>query len=703
MRRYDNKNSQEHTKTASEQSKQPSIEHKQVEEEPRGIEDYLDNNNIIERKGYNMLPNALHTSHTILVLEDDERLSRPTQKNLTRSGFHTALVSSGAEAIAWIANNPVALLLMNYRLPDMSAKKFLHTLTDRNLSVPFITMIEQGDEKAAIEMMKLGARDYLVKDAEFLDMLPSVVNRAAEQLEIESRLHEAEEALKKSEERYHALFEIANVGIIVSVNAKIAQVNSKAEEIYGYSKAELIGQAPRILTPEKYRKRHIEMLDEILNSEEMKKTIFEEEGVKKDGSLFPIEISFTITGQEENMVIAVIRDITARKEMEHKLLQSKKLKSLGELAGGVAHDFNNVLAAILGRVQLARMILKDPQGEQERRKSVAELNKSLEVIEKTSLDGAETVRRILEFSRKREDDKYFTEVDLNKIIEDALEFTKVRWKEQAEANGIKFKIKKDLSPLVSIAGSTSDLREVFINIFNNAIDAMSQGGNITIQTLQENSHITAYVKDSGIGIPEPIRDMIFDPFFTTKGVESTGLGLSVSYGIITRHRGTITVDRTEGQGTTFSIRLPLSENIIKENKPQPISRTQRKARILVIEDEKEVRELLYDILTGEGHEVETAPNGREGMKIFKKGEFDLIFTDLGMPGMTGLQVAEAIKKTNTKTPVILITGWELQLKDSELKKSGINLVVNKPFKVEQVLRLVQECEKKAISKAKSKK
>jgi CheY-like chemotaxis protein/anti-sigma regulatory factor (Ser/Thr protein kinase) len=334
---------------------------------------------------------------------------------------------------------------------------------------------------------------------------------------------------------------------------------------------------------------------------------------------------------------------------------------------------------------------------------VAELNKSLEVIEKTSLDGAETVRRILEFSRKREDDKYFTEVDLNKIIEDALEFTKVRWKEQAEANGIKFKIKKDLSPLVSIAGSTSDLREVFINIFNNAIDAMSQGGNITIQTLQENSHITAYVKDSGIGIPEPIRDMIFDPFFTTKGVESTGLGLSVSYGIITRHRGTITVDRTEGQGTTFSIRLPLSENIIKENKPQPISRTQRKARILVIEDEKEVRELLYDILTGEGHEVETAPNGREGMKIFKKGEFDLIFTDLGMPGMTGLQVAEAIKKTNTKTPVILITGWELQLKDSELKKSGINLVVNKPFKVEQVLRLVQECEKKAISKAKSKK
>ena len=203
-------------------------------------------------------------------------------------------------------------------------------------------------------------------------------------------------------------------------------------------------------------------------------------------------------------------------------------------------------------------------------------------------------------------------------------------------------------------------------------------------------HIIAHVKDSGTGIPEPIRDMIFDPFFTTKGVKSTGLGLSVSYGIITRHRGTITVDSTEGQGTTFSIRLPISENIIKENKPQPISRMQRKARILVIEDERGVRKLLSDILIGGGHEVETAPNGREGMKIFKKGKFDLVFTDLGMPGMTGLQVAGTIKKIDGKTPVVLITGWELQLKDSELKKSGINLVVNKPFKMEQVLRLVQE-------------
>ena len=580
MRRYDNKNSQEHTQTASEQSIQLSIEHKQVEEEPRGIEDYLDNNNIIERKGYNMLPNALHTPHTILVVENDERLSRPTQKNLTRSGFHTALVSNGAEAIAWIANNPVALLLMNYRLPDMSVKKFLHTLTDRNLSVPFITMIEQGDEKAAIEMMKLGTRDFLVKDSALLDILPLIVNRTMEQLAIERRLHEAEEALKRSVERYHNLIKFANVG-------------------------------------------------------------------------------------------------------------------------GVTHNFNNVLAAILGRVQLARVIMKSPQGEKERRKAIVELNKSLELVEKAALDGAEMVRRIQEFSRRRNDDKYFAEVDLNKVIGDALEFTKARWKNQAEAKGIKIKIKKDLSPLVSIAGNDSDLREVFINIINNAIDAMPHGGNIIIKTFQEDSQFIAQVKDTGVGIPEVIWDTIFDPFFTTKGVESTGLGLSVSYGIITRHRGTIMVDSTEGQGTTFSIRLPISENIIKENNPQPISRTQRKARILVIEDEKEVRELLYDILTGGSHEVETAPNGREGMKIFKKGMFDLVFTDLGMPGMTGLQVAEAIKKTNTKTPVILITGWELQLKDSELKKSGINLVVNKPFKVEQVLRLVQECEKKAISKAKS--
>jgi PAS domain S-box-containing protein len=300
-------------------------------------------------------------------------------------------------------------------------------------------MTGHGDEKVAVEMMKLGARDYLVKDAEFLDVLPPVVKRVVEQLEVERRLSETELKLKESEEKYHDLIEFANVGIIAVENDKIVQINKRAEEIYGYSKEELISQSLDILIPEKYRKKYREILNEILKSGKAKKMIFEEEGIRKDGSSFPLEISFSLSHRGENTltIIAVVRDITERKKMEEKLIQSEKLSALGELAGGVAHDFNNMLAAILGRVQLLRMHNSPLPGVREKRKSVRELQKGLEIIEKAAMDGAETVRRIQEFSRRRSDDKDFTQVDVNELINSALEFTRMRWKDAAESKGIK--------------------------------------------------------------------------------------------------------------------------------------------------------------------------------------------------------------------------------------------------------------------------
>jgi PAS domain S-box-containing protein len=500
-----------------------------------------------------------------------------------------------------------------------------------------------------------------------------------------------EKALKESEERYYNLIEFANVGIIAGKEDKITQINKKAEEIYGYSREELIGQSPSILTPEKYRKKHAEILNEILKTGKVKKMIFEEEGIRKDSSFIPIEISFTLSQLKEKAIIAVMRDITERKEMEGKFLQSEKLKSLGELAGGVAHDFNNVLAIIMGRAQLLKMIVEPPSDKEERRKSVIGLKKGLEIIEKASKDGAETVRRIQEFAQRRDDDKYFTTIDLNEIIKIALEFTKFRWKDDAESKGIKIKIQKEFSTLPTTSGSAAELREVFTNLINNAVDAMPQGGNIRIKTFKEDSHIAIKVEDTGIGIANDRRDRIFDPFFTTKGVKSSGLGLSVSYGIIHRHRGTITVDSVENQITTFTIKLPISEKITEEEQIKPIAEEERrKASILVIEDEEEVRSILSDILIDGGHEVETAIDGSEGIELFEKKDFDLVFTDLGMPGVSGWQVAEKVKRTNRRVPVALITGWNVELSESKMKKSGVDLLVYKPFEVNQVLKLVQE-------------
>ena len=351
-----------------------------------------------------------------------------------------------------------------------------------------------------------------------------------------------------------------------------------------------------------------------------------------------------------------------------------------------------MLAAILGRAQLLKMYTEPPSGKEEKRKSVIELNKGLEIIEKAALDGAETVRRIQEFSRRRADDKHFSQVNVNELLDNAVEFTRAKWKDDAESKDIKINIKKDLSDLPSIQGSASELREVFTNLINNAIDAMPRGGEIRIRSSINNSNVVITIEDTGEGIQEAVREKIFDPFFTTKGPQSSGLGMSVSYGIINRHRGNIRVNSVEGEGTIFTINLPIDVygREIEEEKEEPAPEKGRKTRILVIDDEEEVSQLLSDILTSEGHEVKTSPNGDQGIEMFKNDNFDLVFTDLGMPGLSGWQVAEAVKKIKANTPVTLITGWGIQLKDSEFKKSAVDLIMPKPFKIDQIKGLVQK-------------
>ncbi len=510
-----------------------------------------------------------------------------------------------------------------------------------------------------------------------------------------SERKKAEKKIREDKEFLENLFTTSSDAIMVTdPKGEITMVNDLLESMTGYSKDELLGKYASILSPpdKEVRSEVLKELERLF--EEGRIYGFETIWQRKDGQCMSVESNRSLLKDKDGNIIGGVsftRDITEKKKVESMLLQSEKLKSLGELAGGVAHDFNNVLAAILGRVQLLRMSLEKPSGGKERRKGVLELEKGLEIIEKASLDGAETVRRIQEFSRQRTDDKNITQVDINDLIRNALEFTRVRWKNEAESRGIQIKIRKELSSLPPIAGSASELREVFTNLINNAIDAMPQGGEIGIKTFKKNSHVSVELEDTGIGIPDTIRDRIFDPFFTTKGPQSTGLGMSVSYGIINRHGGTIKVKSVEGNGTSFSIELPLSRKTIEGGgEEKPIIGKSKKARILVVEDKKEVCEVLKDILINGGHEVETVPDGSEGVKLFKKKDFNLVFTDLGMPRKSGWQVAKEVKKINKNTPVALITGWEVQLDRSKLRKSGVDLVVNKPFKVDQVLRLVQE-------------
>jgi signal transduction histidine kinase/ActR/RegA family two-component response regulator len=454
----------------------------------------------------------------------------------------------------------------------------------------------------------------------------------------------------------------------------------------------MVGKHASILTidDKEMRKRILEKTAELL---EKGYASYEATFKAKDGKYIDTEcISSMIANGEGRYVagVSIIRDVTERKRMEERLIQSEKLKSLEGLAGGVAHNFNNMLAAILGRAQLLLMHVQTPPGITERRKGVLDLRKSLEVIEEAALEGAHTVRRIQNFSRKKTDDKSLNPVDLNDVVESSLELTKVRWKDEAQSNDIKITIEKQFSRMPSISGNTSEMIELFTNLINNAIDAMPQGGEITIKSCTTNGQVNITIQDTGIGIPEDIRDRIFDPFFTTKGVQSTGLGLSAAYGIIKRHKGTIVVDGVQGEGTVFTMTFPVCEDAVEEQQVKPKGATHDKVRILVIEDEQDIRDLIVDILQMNGLDVEIASSGGQGIKLFKEKKFDLVFTDLGMPGMSGWQVAKEIKMIDKKTPVALITGWQIQLKNDEMKEKGVDLYINKPFKVDQLLKLVQE-------------
>jgi nitrogen-specific signal transduction histidine kinase/CheY-like chemotaxis protein len=377
-----------------------------------------------------------------------------------------------------------------------------------------------------------------------------------------------------------------------------------------------------------------------------------------------------------------MRDISERKIIEEQLIQSEKLRAIGQMASGVAHDFNNALAIILGNTELLARQLEAMD--------IDEIRGQLKVVETAALDAAETVRRIQEFTRVRTD-KGYSKVDLNKIVDEVKEMSKPRWKDQAQEMGIKIELVTLLSDDVPpVMGNPSELREVLTNVIFNSIDAMPKGGEISIETKKANEEVKIMVTDTGIGIPEEIKRKIFDPFFTTKGVVSDGLGLSIAYSIITRQGGTISIESKEGEGTTVTIVLPIPGEFKEKEKETTMKREAASSKILVIDDEEMVRNILGNLLTQSGHDVFKASSGKEGLEIFNQGGIDLVFTDIGMPEMSGWEVARFIKDKDSTVPVALITGWGVQIDDDKMKESRADLILNKPFRLDEVVKLVAE-------------
>ncbi len=418
----------------------------------------------------------------------------------------------------------------------------------------------------------------------------------------------------------------------------------------------------------------------VLNIESDELHGFDEEDLKTLSS-FASQMSISI--ENAQLFSDLKQTLQELRQAQDQVVQAEKLRAMGELASGVAHDFNNVLAVVLGNTQLLLHQL-DHVGP-------AEIREGLKVIERSSKDGAETIRRIQEFTGVRRD-REFISLSLNEIVTEVVNITQPRWRDQTQKKGIQIELTTHLGEIPLIMGNPSEVREVLTNVIFNAVDAMSNGGKLTVTTQpQTEDWVEVRITDTGIGMTEEVKRRVFDPFFTTKGVTNSGLGMSVSYGIIKRHGGEILIESEPQKGTTFIIHLPTGygeeEALVKEG---AVFKESRRARILVIDDEDSVRDILSRMLKTKGHRVVVAPNGEEGIERFRAETFDLVFTDLGMPKLSGWDVGKTIKGINPKTPIAMITGWGVELDREKLSDSGIDLIISKPFNFDQVIDLVSE-------------
>jgi signal transduction histidine kinase/CheY-like chemotaxis protein len=379
--------------------------------------------------------------------------------------------------------------------------------------------------------------------------------------------------------------------------------------------------------------------------------------------------------------------IQEQERIREQFSQVEKMSALGVLASGVAHDFNNMLASILGRAELMMKHTQDPK-----------LVRGLDIIIKSAEDGAKVVKRIQDFARQRRDNN-FEIIDVDKLLLDVSEITRPRWKDHAAANNVHIQLDLRNDSGAFLMGDVSELRDVLVNIIFNAVDAMPAGGHLTLAAEVSGDDVNISVTDTGKGMTPEVRSRIFDPFFTTKGVEGMGLGLAVSYGIISRHEGAIEVESEVGRGSTFRIKMPARE--VAEGEYEAGQHTPRKEaksrlnmiKILVVDDEERVRELLREILEDTGYEVAVAGSGREGLTLFDSQRFDAVFTDLGMPGMSGWELARAIRERDQKLPLAVITGWGEAVATSEKESAQVDWILTKPFSMAQIINIVQEVSK----------
>jgi PAS domain S-box-containing protein len=371
------------------------------------------------------------------------------------------------------------------------------------------------------------------------------------------------------------------------------------------------------------------------------------------------------------------------RQTQEAMLQEERLRALGQMASGIAHDINNALSPVS---LYTEAMLEDEANLSERARGY------LETIQRAVEDVTETVARMREFYRQREPQLELAPVQLNRMVAQVIDLTRARWSDMAQEHGITIRMLAELMPdLSEIMGIESEIREALTNLVLNAVDAMPEGGTLAVRTslAADVASVIVEVADSGIGMSAEARQRCLEPFFTTKGERGTGLGLAMVFGTMRRHGGDIQIDSIPGAGTTVRLVFAAAPAAAAESRQLAVVPALARLRLLLIDDDPILLKSLRDTLEGDGHLIATANGGREGIAALHasldRGEpFAAVITDLGMPYLDGRRVAAAIKQSSPATPVILLTGWGRQLTQDGDTPPHVDRVLAKPPRLREL-------------------
>jgi len=494
--------------------------------------------------------------------------------------------------------------------------------------------------------------------------------------------------------------EYAVDGIVtIQSSGEIAHINAAGESIFGYHKDELIGKNVTCLMPETSRKKHQQGLAHYLatGEEHIFGVNLEVQGLRKNKEVFPLTISINeMQVKGERMFVAMLRDITDYKQLEQQLRHAEKMEAIGELVGGVAHHFNNMLAAITGKAYLAKHHIEDKP---------EYTFKQLESIERIVEQAAAMIQQLLVFSKK-DFLKNKINLSLNEVVYDAHQSSRLGIPEDVRV----FVDLPDENLMVYC--DQEQLVEIVFHLLSNAFDAVAESKQKEVHLclsladlderfyqrhddLKEGPYACLSVTDTGHGMDDLVESRIFDPFYTTKEVGSgTGLGLSSVLGSVQSHDGVIEVDSEVGVGTRFQVYFPVvktTSSRFQASASHSISSLSQQGTILIVDDEPMILEVRQEIFESLGFHVLLAEDGEQGLAMFKAHRHDIlvVVTDMMMPNMNGLEMMHAIWKTSPTLPAAFITGYDQSQIKLSVEEHARSRVLSKPVNMETLFEVVQ--------------